>query len=49
MCGSVLEGVIHLMVQDIAPRGDLPHIRAITLRKFVNVEAELSRCGYTGG
>ena len=37
MCGSVLEGVIHQMVQGIAPRCDLSHIRAITLRKFLDV------------
>ena len=37
MCGSVVEGVIHKMVQGIAPRCDLPHIRAITLGRFLDV------------
>ena len=39
----------HQMVQDIAPWCDLPHIRAITLRRFLGGQAELSRCGPTGG
>ena len=49
MCESVLEGVIHQIVQGIAPRCDLPHIRAITLGRFLDVYGEVSRCGYTGG
>ena len=49
MCGSVVEGVIHQMVQVIASRCDLPHIRVITLGRFVDVLAEVSRCGYIGG
>ena len=49
MCGSVLEGVIHQMVQGIAPRCDLPHFLPITLRRFLDVWAEVSRCGYAGG
>ena len=49
MCESVLEGVIHQMVQGIAPRCDLPHVRAITLRRFQDVLAEVSRCDYIGG
>ena len=49
MCGSVVEGVIHQMVQGIAPRCALPHIRAITPGRFLHVSAEVSRCGYTEG
>ena len=49
MCGSVVEGVINQMVQGIAPRCDLPHIRAITLGRFLDVLAEVSRARYTGG
>ena len=49
MCGSVLEGVIHQIVQGIAPRFDLPHIRAITLSRFLDVLVEIFRCGYIGG
>ena len=49
MCGSVLEYVIHKMVQGIAPRCDLPNIRAITPGRFLDVLAEVSRAGYTGG
>ena len=49
MCGSVVEGVIHQMVQGIAPRYDLPHIRAITLGRFLDMLVEVSRAGYTGG
>jgi hypothetical protein len=36
MCKSVVEVVIHQMVQDIAPRCDLPHIRGITLSRFLD-------------
>ena len=36
MCGSVVEGVINQMVQCIPPRCDLPHIRLITLSRFLD-------------
>ena len=49
MCGSVVERVIHQMVQGIAPRCALPHIRAITHGRFLDVQGEVSRVGYTGG
>ena len=37
MCESVVEGVIHKMVKGIAPRCDLPNIRAITHGRFLDV------------
>ena len=40
---------VHQMVQDIAPRCFLSHIRARTLGRFLDVLAEVSRAGYTGG
>src|SRR3954467_2525164 len=49
MCFSVLEVVIHQMVKGMAPRCELPHIRAIPLERLLDVKGELSRCGTTGG
>ena len=37
MFETVVEGVIHKMVQCIAPRCDLPNIRAITHGRFLDV------------
>ena len=37
MCESVVEAVIHKMVKGIAPRYDLPNIRAITHGRFMDV------------
>ena len=45
MCVSVLEGVIHQMVQDMASRCDLPQVRAITLGRFLDV---LVKCPVAG-
>ena len=37
MCETVVEGVINKIVQCIAPRCDLPNIRAITHGRFLDV------------
>ena len=36
-CFSVLEVVIHQIVEAMDPRCDLPHLRAITLGRFLDV------------
>ena len=41
---EMCNGALH-----IARRCDLPHIRAITHGRFVDVQGEVSRAGYTGG
>jgi hypothetical protein len=37
MCESVLEGVIHQMVQGIAPMCEIPLFRVITLGRFLDL------------